>query len=248
MKPLQLQQMQPQLDRNTCEYLTTGDGFYRQLIGFDGMLLHASAVIMDGWAYLFSAPSGTGKSTHTALWQQIFGEERARILNDDKPALRLENGRFYAYGTPWSGKTPCYINQRARVGGIIQLSQAHANKVRSLSLPEKYANMQSATSGLKIDHQMADYLHATIKHIISYACYAIGDSYRGQRGAIFERPNSNACNAVCYIVVCNFAWYNNISGIIATLNYCCQFSFSNYIVFYTIDGYLFGLCRSNAAQ
>lgn len=82
------------LSDEDCEYLSSGGSFYNQLLKFDGMLLHSSAVVMDGYAYLFSAPCGTGKSTHTALWRKVFGEDRARILNDDKPALRFEDGRF----------------------------------------------------------------------------------------------------------------------------------------------------------
>lgn len=132
------------------------------------LLMHASVVVKNSekLAYLFLGQSGTGKSTHARFWLQTYAD--GWLLNDDNPILRLmDDGQVYVFGSPWSGKTPCYMNQRARVGGIIQLSQAHANKVRSLSLPEKYANMQSATSGLKIDHQMADYLHETIKHIIT---------------------------------------------------------------------------------
>ena len=67
------------------------------------MMVHASAVVVDNRAYLFSATSGTGKSTHTELWLKKFGD-RAFILNDDKPALRLIDGVWHACGTPWSGK------------------------------------------------------------------------------------------------------------------------------------------------
>ena len=127
--PAELQKNQPHLSLEDCEYLSTGAGFYRQLLDFDGLMLHASAVVMDGYAYLFSAPCGTGKSTHTALWQKVFGKGRAVILNDDKPALRLENGCFYAYGTPWSGKTDRNANLRAPVAGICFLQQGKENTI-----------------------------------------------------------------------------------------------------------------------
>lgn len=120
---------QPHLSEEDCEYLSTGGSFYRQLLRFDGMLLHASAAVVDGRAYLFSAPCGTGKSTHTALWRRVFGEERVRILNDDKPALRLEEGVWYAYGTPWSGKTDQNLNLRVPLAGICFLSQAPENRI-----------------------------------------------------------------------------------------------------------------------
>jgi len=119
----------PYLSDEDCEYLCTGGSFYRQLLRYDGLLLHSSAVVMDNRAYLFSAPCGTGKSTHTALWRKVFGEDRARILNDDKPALRLEDGCFYAYGTPWSGKTDQNLNIRVPVAGICVLRRGEVNKI-----------------------------------------------------------------------------------------------------------------------
>lgn len=111
------------------EYLATGFSFYKQLLNFDGMMLHSSAVMMDGKAYLFSADCGTGKSTHTSIWRKTFGEDRALILNDDKPALRLENGIWYAYGTPWSGKTPQNINARVPLEGIAVIERAENNSI-----------------------------------------------------------------------------------------------------------------------
>jgi len=127
-----LQQAQPHLNDEDCEYLSTGGSFYRQLLNFDGMLLHASAVVLDGRAYLFSAPCGTGKSTHTKLWLKVFGD-RAYMLNDDKPALRFEDGAWYAYGTPWSGKHDISTNIRVPVAGICFLHQAKENTIRPFS-------------------------------------------------------------------------------------------------------------------
>lgn len=130
-----LQKAQPHLSDEDCEYLCTGGSFYRQLLNFDGMLLHASAVVLDGYAYLFSAPCGTGKSTHTRLWLKVFGD-RAYILNDDKPALRFEDGAWYAYGTPWSGKHDISTNIRVPVAGICFLRQAKENTIRPFSGPK----------------------------------------------------------------------------------------------------------------
>lgn len=122
-----LQAAQPHLSDEDSEYLTTGGSFYRQLLKFSGMMLHASAVVLDGKAYLFTAPCGTGKSTHTRLWLENFPD--AFILNDDKPALRLENGRFFAYGTPWSGKTTQNRNVRVELGGICVLRRGKDNTI-----------------------------------------------------------------------------------------------------------------------
>lgn len=120
---------QPHLSIEECEYISTGASFYRQLLNFDGLVLHASAVVVDGYAYLFSAKSGTGKSTHTRLWLDSFGD-RAFILNDDKPALRLEDGVWYAYGTPWSGKHDISVNARVPVAGICMIHRSEDNTIR----------------------------------------------------------------------------------------------------------------------
>ncbi len=125
-----VKQVHPGLSEDECEYLASGANFYRQLLGFGGMMLHASAVVLNGKAYLFSAPCGTGKSTHTSLWCRVFADQGARILNDDKPALRLEDGKFYAYGTPWSGKTDQNINVRVPLGGVCMLARGEQNVIR----------------------------------------------------------------------------------------------------------------------
>lgn len=129
--PELLMKQNPHLSLEDCEYIATGASFYRQLVHFNGMMLHASSVVVDGRAYLFSAPSGTGKSTHVRLWLKLFGE-RAYILNDDKPALRICDGKIYAYGTPWSGKDDCSRNERAELGGIAVVKRAAENSMRKL--------------------------------------------------------------------------------------------------------------------
>lgn len=127
--PQRFKDLHPELSEELIEYITTGAVFYRNLIKFDGIMLHASAVVKDGRAYLFTAPSGSGKSTHTELWLKAFGDS-AYILNDDKPAIRLENGIFYAYGTPWCGKSNKQTNRRAELGGICILSRGEENVIR----------------------------------------------------------------------------------------------------------------------
>jgi len=131
--------------KSFCEYTSTGMSFYSELPKYDAFMVHASAVIMDGRAYLFSALSGTGKSTHTALYRRVFGDERARILNDDKPALKLENGEFYAYGTPWSGKTDMNLNLRVPLGGICLLRRGEKNEIRKLTPQEAMCTILEQT-------------------------------------------------------------------------------------------------------
>jgi len=117
------------IDDDLAEYLGTGVGFYKELLGYDGLMLHSSSVVVDGEAYLFSADPGTGKSTHTALWLKEF-PGRAFILNDDKPALRLVNGVWLAYGTPWSGKNDVSKNVGAPVVGIAFLERGEKNSIK----------------------------------------------------------------------------------------------------------------------
>ena len=134
--------------------------------------MHAAVVVRgDGRGYLFLGHSGTGKSTHARQWLQAFPD--AWLLNDDNPILRvMEDGEVRVYGSPWSGKTPCYNNAYARVGGIIKLSQAPHNQIRKLSLPEAYAYILSSASGLKIERQMTDNMYNTIRDIITQVgCY-----------------------------------------------------------------------------
>lgn len=132
------------MSENDYVYMESGTHFYVNLLQYHGMLLHASAVEMDGKAYLFSGYSGAGKSTHTRLWQQVFGE-KARVFNDDKPALRNVDGKWYAYGTPWCGKDGININMKAPIAGICFLKQAPENRIRRLSNQESVQNIVSQT-------------------------------------------------------------------------------------------------------
>lgn len=99
--------------------------FAQAVLTRDGISIHASAVAADGKAWLFLGKSGTGKSTHARLWlRNIPG---SRLLNDDNPAVRLIDGKPVAFGTPWSGKTPCYRNESYPIGGIVRLVQSDAD-------------------------------------------------------------------------------------------------------------------------
>ncbi|MDD4239234.1 MAG: hypothetical protein PHT62_11880, partial [Desulfotomaculaceae bacterium] len=126
----------PQFTPNEWEYIQTGFVFYQELLNFNGFCLHSSAVALENRAILFSGPCGTGKSTHTSLWQQYFGPDKAVIINDDKPALRLMNDTFYVYGTPWSGKSSLNINIRVPLKAIVFLKQEKENYIRRLNNKE----------------------------------------------------------------------------------------------------------------
>lgn len=130
---VRLQAENPHLSLNDVEYIFTGAAFYENILNYDGFLLHSSGVCVNGWAYLFSADSGTGKSTHTGLWQKYLGEDKAIIINDDKPAIRIVDGKSYVYGTPWSGKTDQNLNMRVPLGGIVFLERSNENFIHPIS-------------------------------------------------------------------------------------------------------------------
>ena len=133
-----------ELPDDLLAYLESGRQFFSRLLLHNGCYLHSSAVAYEGKAYLFSAPSGTGKSTHTRLWQQILGEE-AKVFNDDKTPMRLRDGTWYAYGAPWCGKDHININMKVPVAGICFLKQGPRNEIRRLCQAEAVTKIISQT-------------------------------------------------------------------------------------------------------
>lgn len=123
-------------------------------------LFHSATVSFEGKGYMFLGKSGTGKSTHASLWRKhIDGVE---LMNDDNPAVRVKpDGTTVVYGTPWSGKTPCYKNVSAPLGGIVLLSQAPYNKITRLNGIGAYAAIVPSISGKRWDSRIADGLHET---------------------------------------------------------------------------------------
>ncbi len=133
----------PHLSLDDHEYMWTGEAFYNELLKHDGMMLHSSCVEKDGYAYLFSAKSGTGKSTHTHLWLKNL--EGTRIINDDKPALVLENGKWYACGTPFSGKTDENVDVKVPIRALVFLHRSEKNKVKRMPTVQAIGMLLSQT-------------------------------------------------------------------------------------------------------
>lgn len=98
------------------------------LLSCDTLLFHGSVIAVDGEGYLFTAKSGTGKSTHTRLWREHFGE-RAVMVNDDKPLLRITDSGVTAYGTPWDGKHRLSTNTAVPLKGICILARDTTNHI-----------------------------------------------------------------------------------------------------------------------
>ena len=120
-------------------------------------LFHSAIVSYEGRGYMFLGKSGTGKSTHARLWlNHIAGTE---LVNDDNPVVRKQGDAFWVYGSPWSGKTPCYRNVGFPLGGIVLLSQAPYNKIRPLQGVEAYVALVTSISGKRWDRNVADGLH-----------------------------------------------------------------------------------------
>ena len=127
--------------------------------------MHSSVICNNGRAYLFLGKSGTGKSTHSSLWLKAV--EGSELMNDDNPIVRIcDDGTVRVYGSPWSGKTPCYRNVEAPAGAFVQIRRAKFNKASRMNLLESYATLYSSCSGFKVDPKMGDSLHRTMERIV----------------------------------------------------------------------------------
>ena len=156
---------EPSLDEEGVAYVQSGWIFYSRLVKYGGMMLHASAVELGGNAYLFSGPSGMGKSTHAKMWEDLFSG--ARVFNDDKPALRLLDDTWYAYGTPWSGKGQ-NINLKAPLKGICFLRRGSAPSIRRLSPVEALSAVTEQTIVRFRQSENMDRLVELLTHLLSH--------------------------------------------------------------------------------
>ena len=130
------------------------------------LMIHASAVMHEGRAYLFQGRSGTGKSTHARLWTQAI--PGAELLNDDNPVIRFNtDGTAMAYGSPWSGKTHCYRNLSAPVGAFVRIVRAGSNELRPLSPIMAYASLTASVLYLPLfSDTVRQVRHATLERLV----------------------------------------------------------------------------------
>ncbi len=119
------------------ETLTVYRKIAESLISFNTLLIHGSVISVDNEAYIFIAPSGTGKSTHTKLWLERFGS-RAKIVNDDKPLIIVEDDKIYACGSPWSGKHNLNSNIIVPLKGMCFLYRNEVNIIEKLPIESAY--------------------------------------------------------------------------------------------------------------
>ena len=132
---------------------------------YDTLMVHASVIASDGGGYMFLGKSGTGKSTHSRLWlENVAG---TALLNDDNPVVRVNGEDVIVYGTPWSGKTPCYKNENVPLKAFVRLSQAPYNRIERLPLLNSYASLLPSCSCMRWDRASTDVLHSAVEKVVS---------------------------------------------------------------------------------
>ncbi len=131
----------PEVLESTCVYRNICE----EILKYNAILIHSAAISVDNEAYLFSADSGTGKTTHMNLWLEKFGE-RAFIINGDKPIIRKTDDGIYVYGTPWCGKEGFNENIRVKLKGICILERADENKIKKADKKDALTFLISQTS------------------------------------------------------------------------------------------------------
>ena len=145
----------------------------RELVDYDVLQIHGSALCMDGEGYLFMAPSGTGKSTHARLWRETFGD-RVWMVNDDKPLLRIEEDRVLVCGTPWDGKHHLSRNASVPLKAMACLYRNEANCIRAISKVEAFPFILRQAIGSN-DPTIQDRFMALEARLVSAVpCYALG--------------------------------------------------------------------------
>lgn len=137
--------------------------FSQAILLHGGINIHASSIAYKEKAYLFLGKSGTGKSTHASLWLQHIGN--TELINDDNPAIRIIGEEVYIYGTPWSGKTPCYKDIRLPLGGIARLQQAAYNRFRPLDAMQAFIALMPGCAIIKQDRALYNALCDTLSTI-----------------------------------------------------------------------------------
>ena len=130
----------------------------------DTLLIHASLVRQNGYGYAFIAKSGTGKSTQVSLWlRHIPGCD---LMNDDNPIVRVINGEVFIYGGPWSGKTPCYRNVKAKLGAVTRIDRATENSIEKMSPIEAFASFLPSCSSMKWDNDIFNKICDTVTKVV----------------------------------------------------------------------------------
>lgn len=157
--------------------------FSQAIVLHGGISLHASSVAYEGRAYAFLGESGTGKSTHSSLWTGTFSG--CELINDDNPFIRITDQGVMLYGTPWSGKTPCWRNVALPLGGIGRIRRSEDNRFVPLEDVGAFVSILPSCSVIRSENAMFGLLCDTLSTVAENV--AIGD--------IFCRPDEEAARA-----------------------------------------------------
>ncbi len=144
----------------------------RKALDYDAMLMHSAAVSVNNEAFLFTAVSGTGKTTHISLWEKKFGDEMT-IINGDKPLIRMIDGRFYACGTPWRGKEDFGENIMIPIKAICVLERGKENEIKKIPPAEAISTMLVQTLRTNDLSEMEKMLTLTDKLLKSVPFYRL---------------------------------------------------------------------------
>lgn len=139
--------------------------FSQRILFEQGFSIHASAVVKEGNGYLFLGKSGTGKSTHSRLWQEIGPE--VKLLNDDNPMVRIQDGQVWVYGSPWSGKTACYRQERAPLKGMVRLVQAPENRWTTMTGVKAWTTVYPSCAVIKEENDLFEKLRDTLNRVVT---------------------------------------------------------------------------------
>ena len=161
----------PRFSLTDFEYMYTGASFHNRLATLGGGVLHSSSIAYKGQGVAFSAPSGTGKSTHTGLWKEVFGNA-VDIVNDDKPAIRFDGDQAMLYGTPWSGKTDFNRNIAVPLRAIVIIERGEKNAIRRLDTVDSMFHLTTQISRPYYDEalglQTLDFTERLLAHVPIY--------------------------------------------------------------------------------
>lgn len=142
--------------------------FAQAVLLHSSVSMHSSVVVHDGRAFMFMGRSGTGKSTHSRLWLEHVPD--TRLLNDDNPIVRIVDGEALVYGSPWSGKTSCYVDESAPIAAMVRLVQAPENRFARKSDVEAFSLILPGASVLRFDEHLYGNLCETLIELAGMVC------------------------------------------------------------------------------
>ena len=157
-------------DSSYLEFLAVQRKVTEALLDYDTILFHASALAVDGQGYLFTALSGTGKSTHASLWRKQFGD-RVTMINDDKPFIRIGENEARVYGSPWDGKHHLSTNTSVPIKAIVILTRDTTNHIERITADEAFPILYQQTQrfpGMERQLKVLDLLKALTERVALY--------------------------------------------------------------------------------